>query len=1003
MAIPTTFVSSTQLTAAVPANDLGPGNINFTVTTSAPGGGTSSAAFYTAYIPIANNSMVYNPTNQLFYLSIPSSAGAPYANSVVSLDPVTGSLGSPIFVGSEPNRLALTSDGKYLWVGLDGASAVRKVDLVANAAGLQFSLPTSTSYNTPLKAVAIAAVPGQTESVIVSANNQSYNSSLAIYDSGVPRGSVIAPYSSSGALSLQVDGTRSEIYAAGSGTYQVYTYSSSGLTLKLTTNPTTVVNNDEDRIQVVAGRSYTDYATALDAESGSPVGTFTSGGYYNSSTPTAIDSTLGLAFVLDTPVQYSSVPNRIQLFNLSDFTPAGTAEVPVNVASNLYGPIAPVSRLTRWGTNGLAFRNSVSVYALRSNLVKDLSASPADLGVTLTSSGPNVTGTQTTYVVTVSNTGPADASEIALTVLLPSTGVLASATPSSGYCSTSSSIICNLGAMAGGASATVTLTVNQLTPGNSTMTVQVSASQSDPNLANNQTASTATITGDTYTVAPTLLSITPAAILAGSTDTAITIGGSGFGPGSVIQLDGVTLPTNVVSASQLTAVIPTASLTTLGWHLITISNPAPGGGVSASLPLSVYKAIKAGANHILYDPFSRKIFATLGSAMASGNSIEALTPETGTFTTPVPIGSEPTNMALADDGQMLYVLATGSSRIVRYNMLTQQSESDFAVPASFGSDSATAVNFAVQPGSENTLGLTQSVTQSVEIVDFDPSAHTASARPINTGYNCGYSPQFLNPSTLLIAGCNSALLQSYTVTSSGVGPSAASSSLAASGPFKLAKGLAFTANGAVADVTVQPARQLGTFPISFSQYTQSNVMPEPTFGRAYFLAAYDGTAYSTVNPTGMVAFDSNTFLPATFVPLNIPAIEGTLPLTTVDVIRWGQDGVAALTSSGTIYLLRGPVVLPQLLQTSTPPVLDTNSPITVPHGTANYVLALSGTNFLPGVGVTWNGTYRTTTLVDASHIVVDIPASDLNSPGAASIVAVNPGSTSSTPVSVTIN
>src|SRR5262249_9756294 len=145
-----------------------------------------------AFIPIANNSMVYNPSNQLFYLSIPSSAGAPYGNSVVSLDPVTGALGTPIAVGSEPNRLALTSDGRYLWVGLDGAGAVRKVDLIANTAGLQFSLPSSVSYSAPLKAVAIAAVPGQTDSVIVSAANQSFNATLALYDSGVPRGAIIA-------------------------------------------------------------------------------------------------------------------------------------------------------------------------------------------------------------------------------------------------------------------------------------------------------------------------------------------------------------------------------------------------------------------------------------------------------------------------------------------------------------------------------------------------------------------------------------------------------------------------------------------------------------------------------------------------------------------------------------------------------------------------------------------------------------------------------------------
>jgi len=219
--VPSTFSSSTQLTVSVPASDVGPGNSNFTVTTSAPGGGTSSAVVYTAYIPIANNSMIYNPVNGLFYLSIPGSAGTPYANSVVSLDPVTGALGTPIFVGSEPNRLALTSDGRYLWVGLDGASAVRKVDLVAQVAGLQFPLPTSVVYSTPLKALALAAVPGLTDSVIVSAANQSFNSALALYDSGVPRGSVLSLYAGSEIYSLQVNGSLNEIYAAFSGTYAV--------------------------------------------------------------------------------------------------------------------------------------------------------------------------------------------------------------------------------------------------------------------------------------------------------------------------------------------------------------------------------------------------------------------------------------------------------------------------------------------------------------------------------------------------------------------------------------------------------------------------------------------------------------------------------------------------------------------------------------------------------------------------------------------------------------
>jgi hypothetical protein len=51
----------------------------------------------------------------------------------------------------------------------------------------------------------------------------------------------------------------------------------------------------------------------------------------------------------------------------------------------------------------------------------------------------------------------------------------------------------------------------------------------------------------------------------------------------------------------------------------------------------------------------------------------------------------------------------------------------------------------------------------------------------------------------------------------------------------------------------------------------------------------------------------------------------------------------------------------------------------------------------------WNGAYRTTTLLDATHITVDIPAADLVSPGTASIAAANPGSATSTTVTAIIN
>jgi hypothetical protein len=139
------------------------------------------------------------------------------------------------------------------------------------------------------------------------------------------------------------------------------------------------------------------------------------------------------------------------------------------------------------------------------------------------------------------------------------------------------------------------------------------------------------------------------------------------------------------------------------------------------------------------------------------------------------------------------------------------------------------------------------------------------------------------------------------------------------------------------------------------------------------------------------------------VYLNMEAIEGNSSYLGVDVIRWGQDGLAVLTSGGHIYLLRGAFVVPQLLNLNSAARLTSSSVTSITHGAGNTMLTLTGSNFVPGVAVTWNGSYRTTTIVDAAHVTVAIPASDLAGTGSGSLVATNPGASASNTLTVTIN
>jgi hypothetical protein len=122
-----------------------------------------------------------------------------------------------------------------------------------------------------------------------------------------------------------------------------------------------------------------------------------------------------------------------------------------------------------------------------------------------------------------------------------------------------------------------------------------------------------------------------------------------------------------------------------------------------------------------------------------------------------------------------------------------------------------------------------------------------------------------------------------------------------------------------------------------------------------------------------------------------------------DLLRWGQDGLALLTSAGQIAILRGPFVLPQLLNQNPAATLSGASPSAIAHGSGNMVLTITGTGFIPGAAVNWNGAYRTTTFVDAGHLTVAIPASDLATAGSATITVANPGAVASAPLTFAIN
>jgi hypothetical protein len=91
---------------------------------------------------------------------------------------------------------------------------------------------------------------------------------------------------------------------------------------------------------------------------------------------------------------------------------------------------------------------------------------------------------------------------------------------------------------------------------------------------------------------PVLTAIDPTSAQQGSPTTTVTLTGSGFVPTSQANFDGAPLPTTFVNGTGLSAAIPAASLAVPGTHQISVSSPAPGGGVSANVAFVVTAVVQ---------------------------------------------------------------------------------------------------------------------------------------------------------------------------------------------------------------------------------------------------------------------------------------------------------------------------------------------------------------------------------------------------------------------------
>jgi hypothetical protein len=378
-ALSTTFVSSMQLQATIPANDiLTPGTESITVANPPSTGGSSSGStffigasggisptgtgFATQIVNQASKDIVFDPVDQLFYLSVPNTD--PSGNTIAVLDPSIVQIVGGQYAGSNPNVIAISDDGQFLYAGIDGSSFVQRFTLPSLAPDIRYSLG-ADRFDGPYFALDLQVAPRAPRTTAVTSGifnlSPAATGGISIFDDAAIRPSIAKGFGPGGGGSVLYDSLQwssdaTSLYAANNedSGYDFYSLSVDSTGVTLTSDYPNVIPGVRDRIHFDGGTKliYSNSGYVVNPLTGAAVGTFV---FTRWLTPPVMvpDSNLNTGFFA---AQTGSSSVVIYSFNLTTFAPISSILIP-----NVSG--IPL-RLIRWGQSGLAFNTDAGEIVL---------------------------------------------------------------------------------------------------------------------------------------------------------------------------------------------------------------------------------------------------------------------------------------------------------------------------------------------------------------------------------------------------------------------------------------------------------------------------------------------------------------------------------------------------------------------------------------------------------------------------------------------------------------
>ncbi len=1015
----TTFVSSTELQAAVPASLVASAE-SITLTVANPDGTTSGNA------PTDSTFAVGVPTLTTISPTLATAGGAGFTLTVNGTNFASGAAvqwGSTPLTATLVSATQLTAAIPASLIATAGTANVTVTDSAGTTSGATFTI---SAPNGP----AITGLSPTSATAGGAAFTLTVNGSNFVSGATVNWGStaLTTTFVNSGQLTAAVPasliataGTASVTVAESAGTSQAATFTIGAAVAPVITSlsPTSATAGGAAFTLTVNGSNFVSGAT-VNWGSTALTTTFVNSGQIAAAVPASLIATAGTANIV---VSESAGRSSAAVFTINAAPPVITSLSPASVTAGGAGFTLTVNgsnfvsgAQVNWGSTALT-TTLVNSGQLTAAVPASLISTAGTASVTVSESAGTsqaatfTIGAAAAPVIASLSPTSATAGGAAFTLTVNGSNFASGAQVNWGSTALTTSFV-NSGQLTAAVPASLIATA-----GTESVTVSDAAGQSS--------AAVFTINA----APPSITSLSPASVTAGGAGFTLTVNGSNFASGAQVNWGSTALTTSFVNSGQLTAAVPASLIATAGTPNITVSESAGASsaatftisapGVPTISTLSPTSATATGAGFTLTVNGSNYVSGAVVNW--NGTPLTTSLVNSGQLTASVPAS----DIALAGTASITVSDSAGTSAAATFTInpttpvvssLSQTSATagasaitltvngaNFVSPATvnWGSTSNTLTAAAVTPTQLTVTvpasDLLTSGTVSITVTDAGGTSTTSATFTINAAPP---SISTLSPTSATAGGTDFTLTVNGANFVSGAqvnwGSTALTTSFVNSGQLTAVVPASLIATAGTASITV--SESTGTSPgVTFAINAAAapaitTLQPNSaTAGGAAFTLTVNGSGFvsgAQVNwgSTALTTSFVNSGQLTAAVPASLIATAGTASITVSE---------SAVTSTGAAFTINA----------ANAPTISSNgfSPASATAGGAGFTLTVTGANFDSTAVVSWNGSALSTIVVSSTQVQAAVPASDIATAGTASITVTTTSGGASSRVSFAIN